>query len=120
MEQLHGTWGNRLKTFQWDGGLITLLWLEPNKRCSWHSHKHNWNQFTCISGMVGIKTDKGFTTILTEKQAFTIEPGVYHEFQTYKTGAIIEEITYVKYNENDIERKNLGGTLDEPKISKDT
>jgi quercetin dioxygenase-like cupin family protein len=113
MEQLHGIWGNRLKTFQWDGGLVTLLFLEPKKRCSWHKHERTFNQFTCIKGKFGIKTDKGYTTILTKKQTFTVEPAVFHEFQTYDEPAIIEEIAYIKYEEHDIIREKLGGDLSE-------
>jgi len=113
MEQLHGTWGNRLKTFRWDGGLVTLLWLEPKKRCSWHKHEKTFNQFTCIKGVVGIKTERGYTTLLTEKQVFTVEPGDFHEFQTYEEPAIVEEIAYVKYEEADIYRKKIGGDLKE-------
>ena len=112
MEQTHGTWGNRLRTFQWDAGLVTLLWLEPNQRCSWHSHSTAWNQFTVIQGCLGVKTDKGYTTKLTEKQCFTVEPGVVHEFQTYDDGAIIEEVAFVKYSDHDIQREKPGGSLD--------
>ena len=111
MECTHGTWGIRLKTFAWDGGLVTLLFLEPNRRCSWHYHKAVYNQFTCVSGKVGIKTDKEHTTWLTERQSFTTEPGEYHEFQTGEEGAVVEEIAYAKYCPNDIHREKLGGPL---------
>lgn len=111
MECTHGSWGNRLKTFQWDGGLVTILFLEPNQRCSWHEHNAAYNQFTCIEGKVGIKTDKGYTTWLTERQVFTVEPGVKHEFQTSDEGAVVEEIAYVKYDSSDIHRDTVGGPL---------
>ncbi len=113
MEQVHGTWGNRLKIFEWSGGLVTILWLEPNKRCSWHKHNTSFNQFTCISGELGIKTDKGYVTKLGPKQTFTVEPGVYHEFQTYDEPTLIQEIAYVRYNEADIKREKTGGALNE-------
>ena len=110
--QTHGTWGERLRTFSWDGGIVTLLWLKPNQRCSWHSHKASWNRFICIRGKIGIKTDKDYITELTPKQMFEVEPGVRHEFQTYEEEAIIEEIAYVKYDDKDIDRETLGGSLD--------
>lgn len=110
--QTHGSWGERLRTFRWDGGICTILFLRPNQRCSWHSHKAVWNQFTCIRGCVGIRTEKGYTTKLCEKQTFTVEPNVDHEFQTYEEGAIVEEIAYVIYDESDIDRKSLGGPLE--------
>jgi len=112
MEATHGTWGNRTRTFEWDGGLVTILELEKFKRCSWHFHSTTYNQFYVISGKIGVKTDKGYTTVLEKGQAFTVEPGVKHEFQTYEIPAIIEEIAFVKYNEHDIHRSQLGGDLE--------
>ena len=111
MEQTHGSWGNRLRTFTWDGGLVTLLWLEPNQRCSWHLHDHAYNQFTVISGVLGVKTDKGYTTKVYPKQCFTVEPGIKHEFQTGSEPTVIEEIAFVRYSEHDINRENKGGEL---------
>jgi mannose-6-phosphate isomerase-like protein (cupin superfamily) len=110
--QTHGSWGERLRTFRWGGGLVTILYLRPNQRCSWHHHVATYNQFTCISGIVGIKTDKGYVTKLYPKQTFTVEPGVAHEFQTYKQGAVVEEVAYVLYDEQDINREALGGPLE--------
>jgi mannose-6-phosphate isomerase-like protein (cupin superfamily) len=114
MEATHGTWGERWRTFGWSGGLATILYLEPNRRCSWHSHRAAWNQFFVISGCLGVKTDKGYTTRLSEKQVFTVEPGVFHEFRTYDLPTIVEEIAFVKYDENDIHRECLGGPVEEP------
>ena len=108
----HGTWGERVRTFSWDGGISTILFLEPNKRCSWHSHLATWNRFFVISGCLGVKTDKGYTTKLGPKQMFEVEPGVKHEFQTYDECTIVEEIAYVKYEPGDIDREKLGGPLD--------
>ena len=116
--QTHGNWGERLCTFSWDGGIVTLLFLKPHQRCSWHSHVATWNRFVCVSGRVAIKTDKGQTTVLAPKQMFEVEPGIKHEFQTYAKSAIVEEIAYVKYNENDIQRETIGGSLIKPFVPK--
>ena len=112
MEQAHGTWGDRLRTYQNDNCLITILFLKPKRRCSWHFHSNAYNQFTVISGKLGVKTDIGLT-VLYPKQCFTVPPGRKHEFQTYDKPTIIEEVAYVKYDESDIHRIELGGTLDE-------
>ena len=109
--QTHGSWGERLRTFSWDGGIVTLLWLRPWQRCSYHHHNETWNRFTVISGELGVLTDKGQTTHITSKQMFEVEPGVKHEFQSYYEPVIVEEIAYVKYNEKDIIREALGGEL---------
>jgi len=111
MEATHGTWGRRIITFKWDGGIVTILYLESFNRCSWHSHRTTYNQFYCIEGKVGIKTDKGYITWLEPGQSFTVEPGVVHEFRTESQKAVIEEIAYVKYDYHDIDRKLIGGPL---------
>ncbi len=61
---------------------------------------------------MGIRTDKGYVTKLYPKQTFTVEPGVFHEFQTYDEEAVVEEIAYVAYDEYDINREVLGGPLE--------
>ena len=111
MEQTHGTWGNRTRIFRWDGGLVTYLDLVPNKRCSYHSHKYAFNQFFVVSGCLGVKTAKGYTTKMTKGQAFTVEPGIKHEFQTYNDPTEVVEIAFVRYDESDIDRELLGGDL---------
>lgn len=116
MEATHGTWGQRIRTFEWDSGIATILYLEPWQRCSYHSHKETWNQFFVIEGELGVLTEKGYTTHLRKGQAFTVEPRVKHEFQTYYSPTIVEEIAYVKYNPYDIDRESFGGPLKEDKF----
>ena len=111
MDMGHGTWGERLRTFEWSGGIVTLLFLQPLQECSYHKHLTAYNKFTCISGSVMIESEKGYTTTLLPKQTFTTEPGVMHKFITGKEPAVVEEIAYVKYNEHDIHREKLGGPV---------
>ena len=113
METTHGTWGNRRRIYQNDSCLVTLLELEPNRRCSWHYHKTFFNMFYVVSGCMGVKTDKGYRTKLHRGHSFVVEPGVTHEFQTYIEPATVIEIAYVQFNEHDIHRENLGGPNDE-------
>ena len=119
MDQQHGTWGSRIRTFKTDSALVTVLWLGPHKRCSYHSHKTAYNQFFVISGRLGVLTDTGpggmQETILTEKQYFTVPPNVKHEFRTYDVPTIIEEVAFVKYDDNDIDRETPGGDFFEGK-----
>jgi len=97
-------------TFRWDGGIVTLLFLRPHTRCSYHHHASAYNRFTVISGTLGVKTDKGYTSWIGPRQQFDVEPDVKHEFLTRDEETIIEEIAFVKYNEHDIVRERLGGT----------
>jgi len=119
MDLTHGTWGERLRTFRSGNCLVTLLWLKPHKRCSWHKHQHQYNQFTVISGKLGIKTNIGSIeepgqrqiTWIGPRQSFIVKPGVTHEFRTGALGAVIEEVAYTVFDESDIQRELLGGNL---------
>lgn len=114
--QHHGTWGRRVITRKDRYSITTILYLDPNKRCSWHSHKHQFNQFFVVSGKLEIKTDIGperqrnFTT-LASGQSFTVPPGIMHEFRTQNEFTIVEEIAYVEFDTSDIHRKQLGGDI---------
>jgi mannose-6-phosphate isomerase-like protein (cupin superfamily) len=116
MEQTHGTWGNRIVTWQDESKLVAILYLRPLKRCSWHKHDHSYNQFFVIDGTLIIKTDIGPDnqrnyTMIKKGQTFTVGPGTYHEFRTVNDYAIVEEIAYVKYDAGDIQRMQLGGDM---------
>ena len=116
MLQTHGTWGKRVVTRQTETSITTILYLDPNKRCSWHYHNHAYNQFYVISGILEIKTDIGpgtqrnYTTIY-EGQSFTVPPKVTHEFRTKNLPTVIEEIAYVEYDKTDIFRELIGGDM---------
>jgi len=104
----HGTWGDRHSIFTSDSSIVTVLKLKGSKRCSWHKHAHSFNHFFVISGVLGIKTDIG-NTLLHPGESFTVPPGVFHEFQTPNSDAIVVEIAYTRYNSGDIIRQELGG-----------
>lgn len=108
MKQTHGTWGERIETFGWDGGIVTLLYLKPNKRCSYHHHNKSWNQFFVITGKLGVLTEFGFTEV-NQKQSFLVQPGLKHEFQTFDEFTLVQEIAFVRYESSDIIRENEGG-----------
>jgi len=71
-----------------------------------------FNQFYVVSGMLGVRTEKGYTTKLTPGQQFTVEQDVRHEFITYHQPTVVQEIAYVKFDETDIYRERLGGATD--------
>ena len=112
MERTYKTWGEKWNLFQNDLCEVSILYLKPLQRCSWHRHKAKSNQFFVISGCVFIKTEWGIAEI-REGQIFTIKPGEYHEFQTGDAPAILQEIMFVKYDEADIERLILGGPVNQ-------
>jgi mannose-6-phosphate isomerase-like protein (cupin superfamily) len=112
MERSHKSWGEKWNVFQNDLCEVSILYLQPWQRCSWHRHQAKFNQFFVIEGLLFVKTDTGIATV-KKHEIFTTRPGEYHEFQTHATGAVIQEIMYVKYDSNDIERETIGGPLNE-------
>jgi len=117
MDLQHGTWGKRWRVWETPTELHTILDLLPNKRCSWHKHKHAYNLFFVISGELTIKTDIGpenqrsYTTIGEGSVPFVVAPGVMHEFRTGDKPAKVYEIAYVRYDSGDIDRRQLGGDM---------
>lgn len=110
MERTYKTWGEKWNVFQNDLCEVSLLYLKPNQRCSWHRHQTKWNQFFVIAGELYIKLEDGIAK-LQKGQIFTTHPGEYHEFQTHENRCVVQEIMYVKYDAEDIERKLIGGSL---------
>ena len=93
-----------------DTAEVSVLELQPNRRCSWHRHQAKFNLFFVLSGTLYIKTPEGLAEV-KEKQIFTTRPGEWHEFQTHDEPATIIEVMYVKYDSEDIERETIGGPL---------
>jgi D-lyxose ketol-isomerase len=63
-----------------------------------------------IDGYIYIKTESGTATVETN-QIFTTRPGEMHEFQTGDSPAVIQEIMFVQYDAEDIQRETIGGPL---------
>ena len=110
MERTHKSWGEKWNLFQNDLCEVSILMLQPNQRCSWHKHAAKFNQFFVIEGTLFIKTETGVAEV-RENQIFTTRPDEYHEFQTHDDPAVIQEIMYVKYDPEDIQRETIGGPL---------
>jgi len=110
MERTHKSWGEKWNLFQNDLCEVSILYLQPNERCSWHKHMAKYNQFFVIEGEIFIKTETGIARV-GKNQIFTTKPGEYHEFQTHELPATIQEIMFVRYDSEDIQRVTTGGPL---------
>ena len=113
MERTHKTWGQKWNVFQNDLCEVSILYLQPNRRCSWHKHREKYNQFFVIEGQINIKHEYGIAHV-GKGQIFTTRPGEMHEFQTLDTPAVVQEIMFVQYCPEDIQREELGGEINEP------
>lgn len=112
MERTRKTWGEKWTLFENDLCEVSLLYLKPNQRCSWHYHRTKFNLFFVVEGFLQIMLDDGVSTGISELEKhgiFTTRPGEWHEFITADMEAIVIEIMYVKYNPEDIFRKDQGG-----------
>ena len=112
MERTYKTWGEKWNLFQNDLCEVSILYLKKMQRCSWHRHQTKYNQFFVIDGMVQIKTEWGKVDI-EKGQIFTTKPCEYHEFRTLDKPAILQEVMYVKYDPEDIDRETVGGPLEQ-------
>jgi mannose-6-phosphate isomerase-like protein (cupin superfamily) len=112
MERTYKTWGEKWNVFQNDLCEVSILYLLPNQRCSWHRHQKKSNQFFVIEGEIFIKSEWG-VALIEKGQVFTTNPLEWHEFQTADKSAVIQEVMYVKYDPEDIERQTLGGPINE-------
>jgi quercetin dioxygenase-like cupin family protein len=110
MRVLHKSWGVKTELFKNDLCEVSVLQLNAGQRCSWHRHRSKWNQFYVIEGSLTIKTEDGETKV-NQGQVFTTNPLQWHEFQTPDSQALVQEIMYVKYECEDIERRIKGGSL---------
>jgi len=110
MERTLKTWGEKLLLFKNDLCEVSLLYLVPQRRCSWHDHNTKYNLFFVIDGMINIKTEDGIAKV-EKGQIFTTRPGEKHEFQTEDKNATVIEVMYVQYDPEDINREEVGGPL---------
>ena len=116
MKRTSKTWGEKYEIFKNDLCEVSVLYLEPWQRCSWHKHTAKFNLFYVNGGELFIKLDNGVSKVtskLRERDSFTTVPGEWHEFQTKDTPTVVTEVMYVRYDYSDIQRDTLGGPLNE-------
>ncbi len=118
MERTYKTWGEKWNFFQNDLCEVSYLDLRSNQRCSWHRHQEKYNLFFVLTGILYLKTEWGVAEV-QQGEIFTTRPGEWHEFQTHEKGCTLIEVMYVVYNSEDIERKTLGGPLENVDADKD-
>ena len=114
MERTKKSWGEKNNIFSNDLSEVSVLFLKPFQRCSWHRHDCKYNLFYVLSGRLILKLEDGETEVLPG-QIFTTVPGEYHEFQTRQLDTICIEVMYVKYDPHDIQRVTIGGPVEQSK-----
>ncbi|MHC4397763.1 MAG: hypothetical protein ACYS1A_19130, partial [Planctomycetota bacterium] len=59
MERTRKTWGEKWNIFENDLCEVSVLYLEPQQRCSWHRHVSKFNTFFVVEGELYIKLQDG-------------------------------------------------------------
>lgn len=105
-------WGYTTEIFR--NAMVSAHHLEINEGgyCSEHYHKHKYNMFYVLTGILELTIWRnGKTpdvTVIEAGQSSAISPGFYHKFRG-KTKCEAIEIYQVLLNEPDIERRTVGG-----------
>ena len=113
MERTRKIWGERWLIRQDSTHANSVLMLNAGFECSWHRHQAKFNKFVVLKGLIGIvvgENGQQHITHLRPGNEFTTKPGQWHKFQAYENSIVVEEM-YVSYDEGDIERETVGGTI---------
>lgn len=83
--------------------------------CSLHRHIHKNNMFFVESGLIEVEVHKNDydlvdTTVLRAGQMTIVKPGEFHKFIAIED-SIVYEIYWLNDISDDIERKEVGGTI---------
>jgi mannose-6-phosphate isomerase-like protein (cupin superfamily) len=104
-------WGSTATVYS---GAVDVEHLDINADgfCSIHMHKHKFNLFYVIKGLLEVrveKADQGLVdiTLLRDGQSMVVAPGQYHQFIA-RTEVVGLEVYFTELSE-DILRKSSGG-----------
>lgn len=106
-------WGYTTEFFR--NAMVSAHHLEINEGgfCSEHYHKHKYNLFYVIAGVLEItiwrEDGKPDVTIIEAGQSTGVPPEFYHKFKALTECECIE-VYQVLLNEPDIERRTRGGS----------
>ena len=108
-------WGFTEQIFGKNNVSIHRIIISPGGYCSVHKHEHKWNMFYIESGCINVKTWKNDydlvdETFLNAGESIMIKPGEFHQFLNSDIEfAVVYEIYWTELDEDDIERKDVGG-----------
>lgn len=110
-------WGETIPLIQTPLVEVHKVKIEPETKCSLHTHNYKWNAFYVVSGKLNINVQKNNydltdVTVLGPGDFTTVKPGEYHWFENpYKEPVEALEIYYLEPLSEDIVRKTSGGVL---------
>lgn len=99
-------WGLTSEIFTNNNVSIHRIEINKNQKCSKHLHRYKYNMFFVESGKIIVhrwEQELVIDTILNNQDSITIEPNIYHQFESLED-SIVYEIYYTKLDNNDIIR----------------
>ena len=96
-------WGRFEKFHENEPCTVKLIYINPNSRLSLQYHKERWEFWKIIKGTARVELDDKFLT-LEEGHNIIIPKETKHRVNADKNQCIILEISYGRFDENDIVR----------------
>jgi len=96
-------WGRFEKFHENQLSTVKLIYINPNSRLSLQYHRDRWEFWKVIKGTVQVELD-GKITEVKEEENIVIPKGVKHRVKALDNNCVILEISYGRFDENDIVR----------------
>jgi mannose-6-phosphate isomerase len=96
-------WGRFEKFHENQLSTVKLIYIKSNSRLSLQFHKERWEFWKIIKGTAQVELD-GKILEVKEQQNVVIPKGAKHRVKALKDDCVILEISYGKFDENDIVR----------------
>jgi len=96
-------WGKFEKFHENQSCTVKLIYINPNSRLSLQFHKERWEFWKIIKGNAQVEIDNELLT-LKEGESVVIPKRAKHRVKALNGDCTILEISYGRFDENDIER----------------
>ncbi|MBD0359541.1 MAG: phosphomannose isomerase type II C-terminal cupin domain [Nitrososphaeraceae archaeon] len=96
-------WGKFEKFHENQLSTVKLIYINANSRLSLQYHRHRWEFWKVIKGTAQVELD-GEIIEVKEEETIVIPKGAKHRVKALNNNTVILEISYGKFDENDIVR----------------
>lgn len=96
-------WGKFEKFHENESSTVKLIYINANSRLSLQYHRERWEFWKVIKGTAQVELD-GKIIEVKEEENIVIPKGVKHRVKALNNNCVILEISYGKFDENDIVR----------------
>ena len=96
-------WGKFEKFHENQLSTVKLIYIKANSRLSLQYHRERWEFWKVIKGSAQVELD-GKIIEVKEEETIDIPKGVRHRVKALDNNCVILEISYGRFDENDIVR----------------